>query len=370
MGFSFGGMNTIPPLRWRSMRRWPSRSRMLVALLTVTFAATASCGNVASDEAAAATASLDSDAGELLAAGQDSPSAAASAPQPNCLFLDDQHAVRAIAASHSVSFEHCSSTPVAAGCHTNSSTQRDQFGWVPASDGDLRLLDSSRCDIERVNAADLSADAFFSDFNERKPVILRFDDAFQATFRRATSRAVLEHCFGNHVITLSTANKDSYTKYESTVSDYLEHEMVPQDPNRSGVDTKYHFGDHRHASEWGNLMRHYRQPSLYIRTPVALSFGFAGSGTGVPFHTHGHVFAEPIHGSKRWFLAAPTATPRFHGNQSVFRWLADVLPTYDDRERSEILECVVRPGEMLYLPGKWHHATLNIGESVFMSAFV
>ena len=34
----------------------------------------------------------------------------------------------------------------------------------------------------------------------------------------------------------------------------------------------------------------------------ALSFGFGGSGSGVPFHTHGPVFAEVLYGAKvrRW----------------------------------------------------------------------
>lgn len=50
-----------------------------------------------------------------------------------------------------------------------------------------------------------------------------------------------------------------------------------------------------------------------------LSWGLGGSGTGVPFHTHGAVFAEGeflysfttqfkckvLHGMKRWFLYAP-----------------------------------------------------------------
>lgn len=33
-------------------------------------------------------------------------------------------------------------------------------------------------------------------------------------------------------------------------------------------------------------------------------------------------------------------------------------------------ECVVNPGETLYIPDWWWHATLNIGETVFISTFV
>jgi hypothetical protein len=31
----------------------------------------------------------------------------------------------------------------------------------------------------------------------------------------------------------------------------------------------------------------------------SLSFGMGGDGSGVPFHRHGHVFAEVLHGHKR-----------------------------------------------------------------------
>mmetsp|Transcript_29223 Transcript_29223/g.93897 ORF Transcript_29223/g.93897 Transcript_29223/m.93897 type:complete len:102 (+) Transcript_29223:602-907(+) len=36
----------------------------------------------------------------------------------------------------------------------------------------------------------------------------------------------------------------------------------------------------------------------------------------------------------------------------------------------DLLECTIEPGELLYFPDNWFHATLNIGQSVFMSTFV
>ena len=32
--------------------------------------------------------------------------------------------------------------------------------------------------------------------------------------------------------------------------------------------------------------------------------------------------------------------------------------------RSEVVECVQRAGELLYVPEGWHHATLNYGETL------
>mmetsp|Transcript_25684 Transcript_25684/g.32750 ORF Transcript_25684/g.32750 Transcript_25684/m.32750 type:complete len:89 (+) Transcript_25684:574-840(+) len=37
---------------------------------------------------------------------------------------------------------------------------------------------------------------------------------------------------------------------------------------------------------------------------------------------------------------------------------------------SKLMECVVQPGQVLYIPDWWWHATLNIGETVFISTFV
>ncbi len=42
----------------------------------------------------------------------------------------------------------------------------------------------------------------------------------------------------------------------------------------------------------------------------------------------------------------------------------------DNLSSSPLLECVLEPDELLYIPSEWWHATLNIGESVFISTFV
>ena len=115
--------------------------------------------------------------------------------------------------------------------------------------------------------------------------------------------------------------------------------------------------------------------ATYKRPPYAdsyrmgsLSFGIAGSASGVPLHRHGHVFAEVIHGMKRWFLYPPEFAPVFDPNKSTLQWLYEVYPTVKKAEN--LIECVLKPGEVLYIPDWWWHATLNIGETVFISTFV
>ncbi|KAI6076746.1 JmjC domain-containing protein 8 isoform X1 [Aix galericulata] len=190
------------------------------------------------------------------------------------------------------------------------------------------------------------------------------------------------------------------------------------------ADTLYFFGDNN-FTEWGPLFQQYVPPPFRIPgTSGAYSFGIAGgghggglraqlggrrqprgrpapapslgSGSGVPFHWHGPGYSEVIFGrkvseegagnrpprpggfgegelrlcgvSQRWFLYPPDKTPHFHPNETTLAWLQHTYPTLPPAERP--LECTVRPGEILYFPDRWWHATLNLDTSVFISTFL
>ena len=95
----------------------------------------------------------------------------------------------------------------------------------------------------------------------------------------------------------------------------------------------------------------YNPPPYQLpRHSGAYSFGLAGPGSGVPMHFHGPGFAETLYGRKRSFLTATENVPDFHPNKTTLQWL--------------------RPGEVLYFPDKWWHATLNIDTAVFISTFL
>ncbi|NWS35425.1 JMJD8 protein, partial [Polioptila caerulea] len=138
--------------------------------------------------------------------------------------------------------------------------------------------------------------------------------------------------------------------------------------SRVPPDTLYFFGDNN-FTEWGPLFQHYVPPPFRIPgTSPAYSFGIAGSGSGVPFHWHGPGFSEVIFGRKRWFLYPPDKTPHFHPNETTLAWLQHTYPTLAPAQRP--LECTLRPGEVLYFPDRWWHATLNLDTSVFISTFL
>ncbi|XP_073218724.1 jmjC domain-containing protein 8 isoform X3 [Lepidochelys kempii] len=150
--------------------------------------------------------------------------------------------------------------------------------------------------------------------------------------------------------------------------EYVEHLLEPQDLASLGSDTLYFFGDNN-FTEWGSLFQKYMPPPFRIPgTSRAYSFGIAGSGSGVPFHWHGPGYSEVIFGRKRWFLYPPEKTPEFHPNKTTLSWLLDTYPFLPPEDRP--VECTIHPGEVLYFPDRWWHATLNLDTSVFISTFL
>ncbi|PRP85664.1 jmjC domain-containing protein 8-like [Planoprotostelium fungivorum] len=225
-------------------------------------------------------------------------------------------------------------------------------------------LYTDRCNIARSSA--LSVADFIANFETTEPVIIT-DVTDNQLFRTLNEKKNLLDSYGDHMVKLSTANTHSYDKTMVLFSDYILYMMEDQVTDRSGKDTLYHFGDND-LENFKPLFDQYIKPpypSSLLRGTI--SWGLGGSGTGVPFHTHGAVFAEVLHGMKRWFLYPPGAHPNFDPNDSTLKWMEDIYPLV--RENG-LYECMLRPGEILYLPHGWWHATLNLGQSVFISVFV
>lgn len=75
-------------------------------------------------------------------------------------------------------------------------------------------------------------------------------------------------------------------------------DMRPQALDQLGNETFYLFGpDKEIAEELGPLLSTYNRPA-FSGDDLAFSFGIGPSGSGVPFHVHGHGFSEVLHGQK------------------------------------------------------------------------
>nr|XP_046270395.1 jmjC domain-containing protein 8 isoform X2 [Scatophagus argus] len=241
----------------------------------------------------------------------------------------------------------------------------DGGGW--SLNSDFRLLDEGPCNIDVWDRSSLSHQQFIERYAYSRPVILRgLTD--NTRFRSLCSKSSLLEQYGDRRVRLSTANTHSYRKVDVPFQEYVDVLLRPQSADALGSDTLYFFGDNN-FTEWRSLFEHYEPPSYVLpHTSGAYSFGIAGPGTGVPFHWHGPGYSEVIYGRKRWFLYPPDQEPHFHPNRTTLSWVTETYPHLPEDEAP--LECTIRPGEVLFFPDRWWHATLNLDTSVFISTFL
>lgn len=240
-------------------------------------------------------------------------------------------------------------------------------GWGLPPDHHAALDTGTLCNIRRVTAAEWPS--MFRSLDQGVPVVITDYTANQnGPFRRICHRDELLRRYGSNTVTLSSANTHSYDKSKRPFSEYLEYTTTPIGRDNVAGETWYMFGDNDYAT-WTNFTEHYHRPTFdYDREPF-FSFGIGGSGSGVPFHTHGAVFAEVIHGRKRWFVARPDEEPIFNPDNTSLLWTLGVYPTLG-KEHPKVFDCTLGPGEVLYMGhGVWH-STLNIGSTVFISTFI
>jgi len=173
---------------------------------------------------------------------------------------------------------------------------------------------------------------------------------------------------GNMLVELSSSNSYSKDKVSVSLAEYINQIMPLQGSSQQSNETFYLFGNN-HGELWQGLLANYnRPPCTTCGEEAALSFGIGGAGSGVAFHMHGPGFSEVLHGEKRWFLYPPAFPLTWNPDHTQQTWLKEVYPFLEESQRP--LECTIQPGEVLYFPNGWIHATLNLNEyTVFVSTF-
>lgn len=237
-------------------------------------------------------------------------------------------------------------------------------GW-PTYPSDM-IATPGPCNID-IRDMTMTQKEFIKEYAFTKPVIVR-DTSNNDVFRALARKSNLISSYGHTIVTLSSANTHSYDKKEITFKEYCEQHTGPQSTTTLGNETFYMFGDNK-FDEWADFLSEYSPPPFKLpKHSPALSFGVAGPGSGVPFHFHGPGFGETVYGRKRWFLTEPATQPEFHPNKTTLQWF---LQDYKDvKNEVNLYECTIRPGEAIYFPDKWWHATLNIDTAVFISTFL
>ncbi|CAD5219061.1 unnamed protein product [Bursaphelenchus xylophilus] len=237
-------------------------------------------------------------------------------------------------------------------------------GWKLVRE--IPIAGTGRCTVQRRDGKTLTQTEFLNEFAYTQPLIIY--NVENGEFAHKTGRLEMLKSFEDTPVTLNSANTHSYTRVPTTFGDYLSTHLKPQSLETLGNETLYLFGD-IDPELWKPLLSAYKQPKWTVPDmEPALSFGIAAVGTGVPFHFHGPGFAEVVHGSKHWFLTEPDRKPAFDPDRSTLDWYLNDYPKLEESERP--LECLMKPGELIYFPDKWYHATLNMETSVFISTFL
>lgn len=200
------------------------------------------------------------------------------------------------------------------------------------------------------------------------PVLL--DLPINAEMRRRTeSPEALLDWFGlDFNVTLSSSNALSEHRRTIPLATYLRelHERPTVTPDQPANETWYLFGE-TYSEEWKAFLEAYELPPCASCRPdrVALSFGVGNRGSGVQWHTHGPGFSETLQGQKHWVLSREKP-PEYHKDQSSLQWMENVYPQHSE----SVWECTLAPGQAIYFPDRWWHATINLDPfTAFVSTF-
>jgi len=103
--------------------------------------------------------------------------------------------------------------------------------------------------------------------------------------------------------------------------------------------------------------------ALLAFKPDLTEFYVGAPGSGAPFHSHSAVWNYLAHGRKAWALTPPedglwSVRPALNFFEKHLEQLPDTLGIRPPRT------CVQEAGDLLVLPPRWGHATLNLRSSV------
>ena len=110
---------------------------------------------------------------------------------------------------------------------------------------------------------------------------------------------------------------------------------------------------------WGVL----RSLAYFSADIASRNFLVGGDRSGLPFHKHARTWQMLFTGRKVWYLLPPGVWPEALAKlvgpylypADAWAAAADALPSSEG-----LLKCEQLPGEILYFPDDWWHATLNV----------
>lgn len=276
-------------------------------------------------------------------------------------------------------------------------------GW--ALDKNPRELRLWTCDIDVVESRNLSPAEFEEQYRGIKPVIIKGlvkELKWPAREEGRWSRSTLLTKYGDRPVNVAPGAGIVYAgggqTRSQTFGEFLEglrthKKEESQDPSganfifdvkfmRKNLELEKDFKTPPHFEGFDNAATLEQGNAWHM-----LSLG--PSRSGLPFHVHGETWLGLVYGSKRWFIYPPGKGPHhtelesagWHPLLGVLEWFQNILPRLTEISNNKkthgietaheknfgsgsLLQCVQAPGDVVYLPANWKHATLNIGEAI------
>lgn len=238
------------------------------------------------------------------------------------------------------------------------------------------------CDIPILNDGDISEDIWSDPSWAEKPFLLRYDSSNSYLLEKQRQFGKVNLLKVAKERNLSTRVGRSWDIVMNSgeggrrvpLEEYLETSMRAKlHDGDTPLELEYSFDRHSELLEIPGIDFEVH-PMIMSWNASAFRPGAAvpivligGSGSGVGFHRHAAAFQAIFHGWKRWLFYGPDQSPPggIHGGWPIFDWLREVYPSL--KGESMPRECIQKPGDLMYIPEAWYHATINLADSVAVS---
>ncbi len=260
-------------------------------------------------------------------------------------------------------------------------------GWQLDSGSAELVYDG--CDIDVVPVTSFTRELFMSDYADRKPVLVRgLANEWPAVKDGAWSK---EKFLSNSVnISVNVGQSSTIVAAgggwtgKKSLRDFI-HEMDESssdgddalrqrdDPKDISFDVKFFYENPELIKDFSNpdIFQQFCNKEGITRGDAWLIFSLGSSRSGLQFHVHGPTWLGVVFGQKRWFLHPPGAGLSSNAAYHEAGWhpLMNMM-TFVDSVLSKLgrvagpLQCTQLPGDVIYLPAGYKHATLNIGETL------
>eukprot|EP00942_MAST-04A_sp_MAST-4A-sp1_P006711 g6711.t1 len=171
-----------------------------------------------------------------------------------------------------------------------------------------------------------------------------------------------------NLLTLNECNDNDQNSKSMNLSNYIDlMNAYNKHKNISDVDYNPPYLL-RSLSNPNNLLKNYKVPKIFNdnnrwdkdeaeQKKMAL-FSVGPKYSYTSFHIHSSAFNYLVSGAKKWFLCPPAILCSGNSDANVIDWYKKIKK--DELKFINIIEFTQLPGEVVYIPGGWSHAVINV----------